>query len=78
MGLETDDVLISLASLADWQDRLVVIEAALDDVESDLRGRPPLEEYRAAFRHLYAAVSPLRSIRVEPKAMGSRWDDELE
>ena len=71
MGLETDDVLITRATLAEWQDRMVVVEAALDDVESDLRGRPPIEEYRAAFRHLYAAVEPLRRTRVEPRAIGA-------
>ena len=76
MGLDTDDVLIGRKTLAEWQDVMVVIGAALDDVEADLRGRPPAEEYRAAFRHLYAAAEPLRRLRIEPRAVGAMDVDD--
>jgi hypothetical protein len=60
---------VDAAALETLRDRLYVVEAALDDVEADLRGRAPLEEYRRAFQHLYAAAAPLRNAAVEPVAV---------
>ena len=56
--------------MEEWRDALYVLEAGLQDVESDLRGRPTLTDYKQAFQHLYAAAAPLRDLRVEPRAVG--------
>ncbi len=69
MGLDSGEALVPVDKLVGLRDRLYVLEAALDDVEQDLRGRPPVEEYRAAFRHLYAAAAQLRGAVVEPIAL---------
>lgn len=74
MGLDSGEALVASGDLAALRDRLYVLEAALDDVEADLRGRPPLEEYVAAFRHLYAAAAPLRGAALEPRALLDRLD----
>ena len=47
-------------------DRLYVLEAALDDVERDLRADG---DHRAAFQHLYAAAAGLRHATLEPSAV---------
>lgn len=74
MGLESGEALVRAGALVALRDRLYALEAALDDVEQDLRGRPPLEEYRAAFRHLYAAAAGLRGAVLEPIAVLERPD----
>lgn len=70
MGLASDEVLVGRQEWDRWRDRLYVLVAALEDVESDLAGRPSAAEYQAAFRHLYAAALPLREDRLEPRALG--------
>ncbi len=70
MGLGSDEVLVGRADWGSWRDRLYVLETALEDVEADLRGRAGEGDYRAAFRHLYAAAAPLRETRLEPRALG--------
>ena len=72
MGLDRGDALVDADALEDLRDRLYVLESALDDVEHDLRGSPDPDEYRVAFRHLYAAAAQLRGRAVEPKALFSR------
>jgi hypothetical protein len=51
-------------------DALYVLEAALTDVERDLRRSRRAEEYRRAFQHLYAAAAGLRGAAPEPTALG--------
>jgi hypothetical protein len=74
MGLDSGEALVPAGGLLALRDALYALEAALDDVEEDLRGRPPLEEYRAAFRHLYGAAAQLRGAALEPIAMLERSD----
>ena len=69
MGLGGGEALVSTEELDRLRDRLYVLEAALEDVERDLRGRPPAGEYRRAFQHLYAAAEPLRRSSLEPRAV---------
>ncbi len=69
MGLSSGESVVASEALEELRDRLYVLEAALDDVEADLRGRPPLEEYRRAFGHLYAAAAGLRDRWLEPIAV---------
>ena len=69
MGLSPDEVLIDRAAYRALRDRIFVLESALQDVERDLKGRPPLREYRAAFVHLYAASLPVVESGIEPMAV---------
>jgi hypothetical protein len=72
MGLDSGEALVDAAALDALRDRLYVLESALDDVERDLRGTDDLEEYRVAFRHLYAAAAQLRDGTIEPRAILDR------
>ena len=72
MGLDSGEALVDAEALCRLRDRLYVLESALDDVESDLRGKPSPEEYRGAFQHLYGAAAPLRDACPEPSAVLSR------
>jgi hypothetical protein len=74
MGLTGDEALVSSAALESLRDRIYLLEAALTDVESDLRGRPEAGEYKRAFQHLYAAAAQLRGAALEPAAVP--WGDE--
>lgn len=76
MGLDSGEVLVAVDGLTALQDRLYALEAALDDVEHDLRGRPALADYQDAFRHLYAAAAQLRDAGLEPIAMLEQGDPE--
>ena len=69
MGLDGGDALVSARDLVALRDRLWELREALDDVERDLRGTPPIEEYRSAFQHLYAAAAQLRDGAPEPMAI---------
>jgi hypothetical protein len=69
MGLDSGETLVSSDDLQRVRDLLYVLESALDDVESDLRGAGS-GEYRRAFQHLYAAAAQLRGSAPEPRA---RW-----
>ena len=72
MGLDSGEALVDAEALERLRDRLYVLESALDDVERDLWGTDDAEEYRAAFRHLYAAAAQLRGGAVEPQAVLDR------
>ena len=54
------------AELRRVHDRLYQLEAALEDVESDLAESDDSDRYRRAFEHLYRAVSDLAGMVVEP------------
>lgn len=69
MGLDSGEALVDAGALRTLRDRLYVLESALDDVERDMRGVDDPEEYRAAFRHLYAAAAGLRGAAPEPSAL---------
>jgi len=60
---------VSLGALADFGDRLTVLEAALEDVQHDLGLEPGQEDYESAFRHLHAAAVGLRGHRFRARAV---------
>ena len=68
MGLDTGEAVVSAEALDQLGDRLTVLEAALDDVERDLRGAPSDRDHREAFQHLYAAAAGLRGRRLRARA----------
>jgi hypothetical protein len=71
LGLGFDDVVVPAAGYRDLLDALYVLEAALSDVERDLRRSREPEEYRNAFQHLYAAAAGLRGVAPDPTALGA-------
>jgi hypothetical protein len=66
MGLGTGEALVSYEALRGLNDRLYALEAALTDVERDLRAEA---DHKAAFTHLYAAAAQLRGANLEPQAV---------
>lgn len=71
-GLREDDVLMARQTIADLQDALYVLEAALEDVDNDLADSGDAERHAAALWHLYGAAAGLRALRIEPKAVGGQ------
>lgn len=69
MGLDSGEAIVSSAALDKQADQFTILEAALDDVEQDLRRDPTDDGYRAAFRHLYGAAAGLRGMRLRPRAL---------
>jgi len=69
MGLDSGEALVSAAELRRLRDAVYLLEASLEDVERDLRGKPRLAEYKRAFQHLYAAAAGLRDAVPEPQAV---------
>ena len=69
-GLRDDEVLLTRDSFDEWRDRIYVLEAAIEDAEQDLVGKPTLRDYTEAFQHLYDAALGVRSYRIEPRAIG--------
>lgn len=66
-GLGDDDVVVRRAALEDLQDRLYVLQAALEDVERDLAGTPTAEDHREALEWLRINAAPLAEVRIEPR-----------
>ena len=69
--LGADDVLVSASLLADLQDAVYLIEAALEDIDRDLAEVDDPRSHRDALWHLYGAAAGLRALRIEPKAVGA-------
>ena len=66
MGLDTGEALVSSDGLRSLNDSLYALEAALSDVERDLRADG---DHQAAFTHLYASAAQLRDAILEPSAI---------
>ena len=69
-GLGPGEAIVSARSLAGLGVRLTVLEAALEDVEEDIRIVDDSQAYRQAFDHLYAAAKPLSDHRLRVRATG--------
>lgn len=69
MGLDSGEAIVSAKALDQLGDRLTILEAALEDVEQDLRVPKGDQDYRAAFRHLYGAAAGLRGRRLRARAL---------
>ena len=73
-GLGGDDVLMSRTTLTELRDALYRLEAAMEDVDTDLAEADDPGGLRAALWHLYGAAANLRGVRIEPKAVGPASD----
>jgi hypothetical protein len=58
-GLGEDAVIIGRTELDELHDRLYELEAAVEDVERDLAGKPTARAYREAVEWLLTAARPL-------------------
>ena len=68
-GLAQDQVVIGREQLQDLHDRIYVVEAALEDVATDLAvGRPGAERYRSALTHLAEAAGGLAGYVLTPRS----------
>ena len=54
------------AELQRLHDRLYRLEAAIEDVDGDLSGRPSAQAYRKALEHLYEAAKDVAGVVIEP------------
>lgn len=68
--LGADDILITRSTFEAIRDVFYRIEAALQDIDSDLAAGVAPSEYRTALWHLYQAAADVRSASIEPKAIG--------
>jgi hypothetical protein len=57
---------VTEAELQRLHDRLYRLEAAIEDVDGDLSGRPSAQAYRKAFEHLYEAARDVAGMVIEP------------
>ena len=63
-GLAEHELVVTRGELDELYDRLYVLEAAVQDVESDLAGEPTLRDYQEAVDWLLDAARPLLQSRI--------------
>jgi hypothetical protein len=61
-----DQCIVSMSDLDRLHDRLYRLEAAVEDVRTDLGGTPSTADYRRAVEHLLDAAEDLVGTVVEP------------
>ncbi|HVR32027.1 MAG TPA: hypothetical protein VMS74_04875 [Acidimicrobiia bacterium] len=66
-----DDILLARSSYEELRDLLYRIESALQDVDGDLADGADAAEYRQALWHLYRTAAGVRSVSMEPRAIGA-------
>ena len=59
VGLTESELVVARRSLEELHDQLYVLEAAIEDVERDLRGTPTKQDYADAVAWLLQAARPL-------------------
>ncbi len=64
--LTPDRCIVGVADLARLHDRLYRLEAAVEDVTSDIADDPGPQTWRAAVDHLLDAASDLVGVTIEP------------
>jgi len=67
-GLGDDDVIVDRLKLEELQDALYLLQAAIEDVDNDLTGKPTAAEVRTALGWLLDNARPVATLRIEPKA----------
>jgi len=69
-ALRPDQVLMSRERLEVIRDLMYRIESAMDDVDTDLGSDASVDGTRQALWHLYRACAEVRTISLEPLALG--------
>ena len=64
LGLAEHELVVTRAELDELHDLLYVLEAAVEDVERDLRAEPTTKEVREALDWLLEAARPLSERRL--------------
>jgi len=67
-GLGDEDVIVDRRKLEELQDALYCLQAAIEDVDNDLEGKPTSAEVRTALTWLLDNARPAADLRIEPKA----------
>jgi hypothetical protein len=67
-GLGDDEVIVDRQRFEELQDLVYCLQAAVEDVESDLAGTPTAREVRSALDWLLDNARPLVAAPIEPKA----------
>lgn len=67
-GLGDDDVIVDRIQLEELQGALYCLQAAIEDVDADLAGRPSAGEVRSALTWLLDNARPAAAQWLEPKA----------
>ncbi|HWJ98028.1 MAG TPA: hypothetical protein VNQ33_07705 [Acidimicrobiales bacterium] len=67
-GLGDDDVIVDRTQLEALQDALYCLQAAIEDVDNDLEGKPSAAEVRTAIGWLLDNARPVAAARIEPRA----------
>ena len=70
-GLGDDDVIIDRHQLEELQGAVYCLEAAIEDVDNDIQGKPSAAEVRSALRWLLDNARPVAELRIEPRADAS-------
>ncbi len=66
-GLGDDDVIVDRTKLEELQGALYCLQAAIEDVDRDLSGRPTAAEVRDALAWLLENARPAAALWVEPR-----------
>lgn len=70
-GLGDDDVIVDRQQLEELQGVLYCLQAAIEDVDRDLAGRPSAREVREALDWLLDNARPTAAQWIEPRTSGS-------
>ena len=68
-GLGPNDVIVERAALDDLQSALYCLQAAIEDVDRDLTGKPSARELREALDWLLDNARPLAATWIEPRTI---------
>ena len=61
-------MIVDRQKLEELQDAVYCLQAAIEDVDNDLEGKPSAAEVRTAVGWLLDNARPVAAIRIEPKA----------
>jgi len=70
-GLGDDDVIISRTQLEELQGVLYCLQAAVEDVDRDLAGKPSAREVREALAWLLDNARPAATCWIEPRTLNA-------
>jgi uncharacterized small protein (DUF1192 family) len=66
-GLGDDDVIVSRDALEDLQSRIYCLQAALEDIDRDLRRSSKSDDVAEALAWLRENAAPLATVWIEPR-----------